>query len=157
MTLPMRTAGRDHFRAAAGTLTLRVVSLGLVFACHLLLARTLGGSGYGHYAYALAWLNVLLVPATLGADRLVVRQVAVYRAAADWPSWRGLLEWAGRSVLGAALALSLLAIAASWVLGGRAGTPGAFRTAMLLLPALALVRLAQYALQGMQMPVAGQV
>ena len=157
MTLPARTAGRDLFRATAGTLTLRVASIGLVFACHLLLTRTLGGHGYGLYAYAVAWLNVLIVPATLGADRLVVRQVAVYRANADWPSLRGLLEWAGRSVLGAALALTLLGVAGSWIVAGRAGTPGAFWTAMLLLPVLALVRLAQYALQGMRMPVAGQL
>ena len=157
MTPPTRTAGKDLFRAAAGTLTLRVVSLGLVFACHLLLTRTLGGRGYGLYAYALAWLNVMLVPATLGADRLVVRQVAVYRATADWPSWRGFLEWAGRSVLRTALALALLGAAATWVVAGRDGTPGVFWTAMLLLPVLALMRLAQYTLQGMQMPVLGQL
>lgn len=155
MKLSARMAGSNLFRATAGTFTLRVASLGLVFACHLLLTRTLGGRGYGLYAYAFAWLNVLIVPASLGADRLVVRQVAVYRAAADWPSWRGFLEWAGRSVLGASLALALLALAGSWMVAGGAGTPGAFRTAMLLLPVLALLRLAQYALQGMQMPNLG--
>lgn len=157
MTPPARTAGRDHLRATAGTLALRVASLGLLFACHLLLTRTLGARGYGLYAYAAAWLNVLIVPATLGADRLVVRQVAVYRATADWPSWRGLLEWSGRSVLRASLALALLALAGSWLVAGPDGTAGAFRTAMLLLPLLAFVRLAQYALQGMQRPVLGQL
>lgn len=157
MTLPARAAGRDHLRATAGTLALRVASLGLVFACHLLLTRTLGARGYGLYAYAAAWLNVLIVPATLGTERLVVRQVAVYRATADWPSWRGLLEWSGRSVVGASLALALLGVAGSWAAAGREGVAGAFRVAMLLLPALALVRLAQYALQGMQRPVLGQL
>jgi O-antigen/teichoic acid export membrane protein len=157
VTPPARTAGRDHLRATAGTLALRVASLGLLFACHLLLTRTLGARGYGLYAYAVAWLNVLIVPATLGADRLVVRQVAVYRATGDWSSWRGFLEWSGRSVVLASLGLALLGAAASWAVAGRDGTPGAFRTAMLLLPALALARLAQYALQGMQRPVLGQL
>ncbi|MBV9772481.1 MAG: lipopolysaccharide biosynthesis protein, partial [Gemmatimonadetes bacterium] len=151
-----RAAGSEMVRATAGTLALRVVSLGLVFACQLLLTRTLGAHGYGLYAYALAWLNALIVPATLGSERLVVRQVAVYRATADWPSWRGVLEWAGRSVLGAALALALLAAAGAWLVAGRAGAPLVFWTAMALLPVLALVRLAQYALQGMRLPVLGQ-
>src|SRR5258706_12428897 len=76
-------------RAAAGSLALRAVSLGLVFICQVLLTHSLGAHAYGLYAYALAWMKALSVPATLGLERLVVREVAIYRARSDWGSWHG--------------------------------------------------------------------
>src|SRR5437870_7499768 len=76
-------------RATAGTLALRAASLALGFVCHLFLTRLLGAHDYGVYVSALAWTNALSVPATLGAERLIVRQIAVYRARRDWALWRG--------------------------------------------------------------------
>lgn len=151
-------AARSEFvRASAGPIALRAASLALVFASHLLLTRALGVRGYGMYAYSLAWLNALAVPATLGTERLVVRQVAVYHARADWQRWRGLLSWAGRSVATASLSLAALAAAGAWLIAGEAALTGGFWIAMLLLPIVAATRLAQYVLQGMHLPERGLV
>src|SRR5947209_5639161 len=106
------TEGRP-VRAAAGSLALRVASLGLGFICHLLLTRLLRAHGYGLYAYALAWMKALSVPATLGLERLLVREVATYHARSDWASWRGLLIWARRTLLAASAGIALVAVAAT--------------------------------------------
>ena len=144
-------------RAAAGSLALRVASLGLVFICHLLLTRLLGARAYGLYAYALAWMKALSVPATLGLERLLVREVAIYRARSDWASWRGLLIWAGRTLLIAAVGIALVAVAVSWLIAGSAEGLQAFWLAMALLPLLALLRLKQFVMQGMHRTVVGQI
>lgn len=144
-------------RAAAGSLALRVASLGLGFACQLLLTRLLRAHSFGLYVYALAWMKALSVPATLGLERLIVREVAAARARSDWGAWRGLIRWADRTVLLASGGIALTAVAASWVAAG--GTEGltAFWLAMALLPLVALTRVRQYVMQGMHRAVVGQL
>ena len=157
-TPPVRgAAGGRLVRAAAGSFALRVVSLGLVFICHLLLTRLLRAHAYGFYAYALAWMKALSVPATLGLDRLVVREVAAYRALSDWASLRGLLTWAGRTLLVASVGIALAAAGVSWLIAGDAGGLGAFWLAMSLLPLLAVLRLKQFVMQGIHRTVVGQM
>ena len=150
------TEGRP-VRAAAGSLALRVASLGLGFICHLLLTRLLRAHGYGLYAYALAWMKALSVPATLGLERLLVREVATYHARSDWASWRGLLIWARRTLLAASAGIALVAVAVSWLISGGAEGRGAFWLAMSLLPLLALLRLKQFVMQGIHRTVVGQM
>lgn len=144
-------------RGVAGSFSLHAVSLGLAFVCHLLLTRLLGARAYGIYAYALSWMMALLVPAMLGLDRLIVREVAVCRARDDAGAWRALLNWANRAVLASSTALALLAIAVSWFAAGATGKPWAFWLAMGVLPLTALLRLRQAVMQGMHQPVAGQI
>ena len=144
-------------RDAVGSLGLRAASLGLGLAGHLLLTRALGARGYGVYAYALSWVMALSVPAMLGLDRLVVREVALYRARSDWGLWHGLLLWADRTLLAVSLGLALLAIIVSWLVAGNAPGLWAFWLAMALLPLTALMRLKQAVIQGMHRTVAGQL
>lgn len=144
-------------RAATGSLALRVSSLGLVFICHLLLTRLLGARDYGHYAYALAWTKALSVPATLGLERLLVRNVAIYRARSNWALWHGLLIWAQRTLLVASVGIALVAVALSWLIAGSAEGLKAFRLAMMLLPLLTLLRLKQYVMQGMHRTIVGLI
>src|ERR687886_218356 len=67
-------------RAAAGSPPFRAPPPRPRLICHLLLTRQLGAHAYGIYAYATAWAMALSVPATLGLERLIIREVAVYRA-----------------------------------------------------------------------------
>lgn len=150
-------AGGRLARAAAGSLALRVASLGLGFVCQLLLTRLLRAHDFGLYAYALAWMKALSVPATLGLERLIVREVAAARARSDWASWRGLIRWADRTLLVVACGIALAAVAASWVVAGGAEGLTAFWLAMALLPLVALTRVRQYVMQGMHRAVVGQL
>lgn len=156
-TREMTTAPETHLtQAGAGSLALRSASLGLGFICHLLLTRLLGARGYGSYAYALACVTALSVPATLGLERLLVREVAAYRARSEWAAWRGLLVWSGRLLLAVACAIALGAVLVSrLVAGGGEGLP-VFWLAMLSLPLLSLLRLKQSVMQGMHRTLAGQ-
>jgi O-antigen/teichoic acid export membrane protein len=140
-----------------GNLALRVISLGLVFICHLLLTRLLGTHDYGIYAYALAWIKALCVPATLGLERLVIREVATFRVHSDWSSWHGLLLWASRMLLVASVSIALSAVAVSWLIADYSHGLYAFWLAMALLPMLALLRLKQFVLQGIHRPIIGQI
>jgi O-antigen/teichoic acid export membrane protein len=144
-------------RAAAGSLALRVISLGVVFICHLLLTRSLGAHAYGLYAYALAWMKALSVPATLGLERLVVREVAIFNARSDWGSWHGLLIWAGRTLLFAALGIALVAVTISVLIASSSEGLQAFWLAMVLLPLFALLRLKQSVMQGMHRAIVAQI
>jgi O-antigen/teichoic acid export membrane protein len=158
-TTPLVQATTERYlaRAAAGSLALRVVSLGLVFICHLLLTRLLGAHAYGLYAYALAWTKALSVPATLGFERLVVREVAIYSARSDWASWHGLLNWASRTLLTTAIAIALIAVGLSLLIAGSSAGLQPFWLAMALVPLLALLRLKQFVMQGMHRAIAGQI
>jgi O-antigen/teichoic acid export membrane protein len=144
-------------RATVGNLALRVISLGLVFICHLLLARLLGAHDYGVYAYALAWIKALCVPATLGLERLVIREVATFRAHLDWASWHGLLIWASRTLLVAAVSIALCAVGVSWLIADHTEGLHTLWLAMALLPMLAFLRLKQFVLQGMHRTIVGLI
>jgi hypothetical protein len=65
----------------------------------VLLARILGVTDYGTYAFVVATVTLLAVPAVLGADRLVIRDVAVYSHTDSFAWLRGLIirstSWSG--------------------------------------------------------------
>ena len=130
---------------------------GLAFACTLLLARLLGTAGFGVYSYALAWMVLLAVPALLGMDQLLIREVAASRARADWGTLRGLLRRAN----GAVLAVSCgLALAAGLVASRVPESPQSrmhltFRVALLFLPLIALTRVRQAVMQGLHLVTLG--
>src|SRR5258706_13933256 len=86
---PLGRGTTDSYLASAAgrSLALRVASLGLIFICHLLLTRLLGAHAYGLYAYPLAWMKALSVPANLGLERLAVRKGPISKPVPVWASW----------------------------------------------------------------------
>ena len=146
-------------KGAAGSFALKIGSAGLSFIVGVLLARLLGASGYGTYAYATAWVSLLSVPATLGLDKLLVREIAVYEKQQQWPSIRRLLPWANLVAFSASVCIACTAAAAAWFItgGGTDIRSVTFWIAMLLIPLVALTRLRLAALKGLQKVIAGQV
>jgi O-antigen/teichoic acid export membrane protein len=151
---------RAHLiRAASGSFALKVANKVLGLAIGVLLARTLGASGYGVYAYAFAVLELLKVPTALGLPTLVMRNVAVYSAQKDWARMRGLLVRANQAVLGMSLLLMLLAggtplLVANWLQHHQALKT--FWLALLLLPIFSLTALRCACLRGLHRVVLGQ-
>lgn len=151
---------RAHLaKSTAGTFALKVTSTGLGFLTALLLARLLGAAGYGTYAYALAWVALLSIPAMLGLDRLLVREIAVYRTRSEWDLMRGLLRQANSAALLVSLSLVLLAAVVTWVLREHLNPEmlPAFWVGLIMLPLMTLTRLRQAVMQGLQHVVAGQL
>ncbi|MHC4359170.1 MAG: oligosaccharide flippase family protein, partial [Planctomycetota bacterium] len=129
------------------------------FSIAVFLARWLGVSEYGVYAYIMAWITLLVVPAVLGLDNLLIRNIAAYRVESMWGLMAGLLRWANRAALVASLGLALLAAIVSWALSPHINQRMlfAFWVVLPLLPLVTLTRLRQAAMQGLHRVVVGQL
>jgi O-antigen/teichoic acid export membrane protein len=92
---------------------LKITATGLILLSNLLLAHYLGASGLGAYAYAIALTNLLFIPASLGLNKLIVREVSTYQTQSDWNRIQGLLRWSRQTVLLISVGLMLVA----WGLG----------------------------------------
>src|SRR5215210_8223785 len=79
-------------RGTSAAFHLRVVALGLNFASTLILARFLGPSGFGAFAWSLAIVQILRLAISGGFDLLIVREAAHAGATGDWARFRGILE-----------------------------------------------------------------
>jgi O-antigen/teichoic acid export membrane protein len=135
---------------AGGLIGLRFAFSGLSFLVTVLLARLLGTTGFGAYSYAFAWVTLLGIPAILGSDQLLVRDLAAYHAKSEWGLMRGLLRRANSAVLLASSALALFAAATAWALRGPSPVMlPTFWVALILLPLIALTRVRQGAMQGL--------
>lgn len=146
-------------KGTSGSFALKVTSTGLNFLSSLLIARLLGLAGYGAFAYAQSWVALLVVPAMLGLDVLLVRNLATYWARAEWGLMNGLLRWANRAVLATSVGLSLLAATVAWFFGRSLDSQmlSAFLVAMGLLPLAALIYIQQATMRGLQRVVVGQL
>ena len=149
------------WRGAAGTALLQGISWGLAFLIGIELARRLGASQYGTYAYLLSWVWLGSLIATSGFERLLVRGVATYVVRREWPLAKGLLRWSTvRAGWGAALLALLGALAwglcgRGWLLGENGG--GSVFLAGLLTVIIALTILRRAALQGLLRVTRGQL
>lgn len=146
-------------RSASGSFGLRIASTGLSFIIGLLLARLLGTTGYGTYAYAMTWVGLLAVPGALGLDKLLVREVAIYETKSEWRLMRGLLRWANQAVLIVSLGLALLAALIGYIFVSRQDSLVlvSFWIALISLPLITLTRIRQGVLKGFNRVIAGQV
>ena len=63
-------------RTAATTAALKIGATLLAFGASLLYARALGPHGYGVYAYVMAWIAVITLPAGLGLPQYLLREGA---------------------------------------------------------------------------------
>jgi O-antigen/teichoic acid export membrane protein len=160
----MQAEGSGTFRAylvrgASGSFGLKMLSTGLVFLTTLVLSRFLGSTGYGNYAFALAWISLLIYPAMLGLNVLLTREVARYKTDSDWSSLQGLLAWSHTMVLLISLGLALLAAGLVWLLRSHMDqqTATTLWIAMAVLPFMALIRLREGAIRGLGAVVVAQL
>jgi O-antigen/teichoic acid export membrane protein len=93
-----------------------LTNFALTFLTGMLLARWLGPEGYGDYAVGVALATLLAVPAALGLNRLVNKNLPVYAKQGQWASYRGfvLAGWLCIAAAGVILAL-LLFVTHEWI------------------------------------------
>lgn len=146
----MREIASDVPPQAAATFAIRISAIAAEFGCLVLMARAFGVRSYGSYALAMAIVAIAVVPAMVGFDRLLVREVAAAESVADWSLLRGLVGRSSRIALVASLAIAaaLLVVATQTRLFEPAlRLPLAI--ASVLVPLIAFVRLQQATLQGL--------
>jgi O-antigen/teichoic acid export membrane protein len=90
---------------------MRLLSIPLSLASSVILARVLGPAQFGQYAFILALIPLLALPASGGTSVLLTREVAKYAHANLWEKYRGLLRFSQ----GWTVSYSLLLIAAVFV------------------------------------------
>lgn len=142
-----------------GTFTLKVASTGLIFLMNLLLARLLGTTGYGTYAYALAWFNILSVLCLFGLDKLLVRELSIFNARSAWGLIRGILRWSNFTALVVSAGFAVLAGIIVWILRERLESQMTYTLliVLIMLPLIVLLRLRQAAMRGLHYVVGGQL
>ncbi|HKU79242.1 MAG TPA: oligosaccharide flippase family protein, partial [Rhodanobacteraceae bacterium] len=138
-TVDFAAATRLLRRGASGALLVQVGGAGFSLIVNVLLARLVGKSQYGIYAYAMSWVSVLVVLALLGQSSSVVRFVPIYLHRKDWSTLRGLRHGASGIVLAGSIAIMLSGAALVLALRGRMGsaTLQTMLASFLLLPLLA--------------------
>jgi O-antigen/teichoic acid export membrane protein len=151
------TRMRHAARGAPGTFILKVGATGIAFLVNLLLARMLGLSGFGAYAYATTWASLLVVPAVLGLDLLLLREVAAKVTQARWDTLRGLLRFAYLAVAVASVGIAVVAGVLGSIVAGDPAASLVFWVAMAGVPLLALIRISQATMRGLHRVVAGQI
>jgi O-antigen/teichoic acid export membrane protein len=133
---------------AAGTLA--------TFGVGVILARSLGPTGYGIYGTAIAVVTLLAVPAQCGLPLLAMREVPIVRVRGT-PSEAAAMGWA---FTGTVAGLALVLGAGLWLTAGVLPLAAALRPALSaaawLLPPLALSALAAGLLRGQERVLASQ-
>ena len=76
--------GQALIAASFGTAGMKVAYTGLGFVNVALLAKLMGPSGYGIYAYVMALAGVLAIPSEFGIPTLATREMAGTNARGEW-------------------------------------------------------------------------
>lgn len=110
VSLTSRRASRLSLAGGgAVVLGLRLGTAAGMFALQIVLARSLGVSGFGIYAFAMAWVQALAVFGRAGLESTSLRQVAEYRTRDENALLAGYLSWSRRtSLLASGLAAAAL-------------------------------------------------
>lgn len=142
-----RGLARPAIRIGGGLIIAQATTVAAGVGVGTLLARALGVEGYGQYVFALAVVQVMLVPLNFGLPTLVMREVAVLRTRADWALLSGLLLWSAVVIAAVLAALAIGVTIWSKVAGVDALL---FFFAVALAGAWAYLRLAAAVLRGME-------
>lgn len=140
-----------------GSILVNVSAQGANFVLAIVLARALGVEGFGVYSFALAWALVLGVPAGLGLNRLLMREMAALREKNHWGQALGLIRWARWASLIAATVVAILTALLFYTLMPAGLQRTVLLLALLLLPLNALLRVHQGVTVGLGHVIAGQV
>lgn len=94
-------------RGARAAFVITAAGSALALASHVLFARWLGDTQYGVFAYVLSYVEVLIVPATLGLDIAAQRFVPRYLRREETSAARGFFRFSLRAtfLVGVGLAL----------------------------------------------------
>jgi len=147
------------FKSSAGVFSLRVISILFGLVVSYLLTQFLGTKEYGIYIYIVTWVGFLGIPALFGFDRLLVREVSVYKTKTNWGMLRGIIRFSNSFVFLLSLALASIIFLMTFFVPAWSSselmTP--LRIAVVLLPIFSLTIIRQSILRGLNKVVIGQL
>jgi len=145
-------------KGTIGSFLLKIASTVLSLGISILLARLLGAEGYGVYAYVMALIGILSIPASLGLPNLIVREIAKYNAHSKWGLMRGLLLLTNRAILLISILLMLIVGSFSLIFMEKIDYNNiiTFWLALFLLPLISLNAVCQATLRGLHHVILGQ-
>ncbi len=71
---------------------MKLISMPLVIAVSIFLARSLGPEKFGQYSFVMAILPIIALPVSGGMQQLITREVAYYTHLKKWGLYKGLLK-----------------------------------------------------------------
>ena len=145
------------FKGTAGFFALKMTYTGLTFVTSVVLARLLGAYGLGIYSYVFSWVGLLVTPAILGLNELLVREVAIAKSEENYGLLKGLLQWTNAVVICVAFGMAILAGIVFRLIGSDASEPMIFYLALVVLPFNALGSLRTGAMKGLKKAVLGTI
>jgi O-antigen/teichoic acid export membrane protein len=122
--------------AAVSSAAIKIASFVLNFAAAVAAARLLSAGGFGRYSNALALYDLMVIPAALGMNQLLVREFAVARRAGAYDTVFQLLRAARGATLASAAVCALAASAFAWIMWR--GSDAAMAASAVILLAVAL-------------------
>ena len=137
-------------RGAGIAFVIQAGGTGLKYLTQVLLARWMGASEYGVFAYAFTWANLLSVFATLGFTTGVLRFVPEYFAKKDWAHLGGLIRRVRQLVFLAGLVLAAAGSLLVLFLWPHQTDVSTLLLGMGLVPLLALMGVQSEIVRGMQ-------
>jgi O-antigen/teichoic acid export membrane protein len=151
--------GGGLLRGGAISFGLKAGNAAIAFGLTVMLARSLGAEGYGIYAYTVALVVLMSIPAEGGLPILVVRETAAAQARDDWGGVRGMWQWAAGAALAVSLIVALISAPVAWLLREHFSRIEltAFALALALVPMIVLANLAGAALRGLHRVILGQL
>lgn len=158
-----RLGGEEYgailFRRASGVFTIRSGGLALMLLVQLFLARMLGATQYGDFAYAQAWMSVLATVGVFGLQNASMRYVAAYNAYEQWPLLCGFLRFARLTSVGLSLAVAAITVPLALILREYL-QPGQLTPLLLglaIVPIMARLLLSQGVVRGLKRPVEAEL
>lgn len=100
---------RRQARGAQLAFSMQVLGVLVSYALQIVLARALGPTGFGSYAFVLAWTGPLAMIAGLGLPTVALRFLPVYKTAGDPNRLAGLVRLSERIALVTSVAVALAA------------------------------------------------
>jgi O-antigen/teichoic acid export membrane protein len=154
--------GRSLATGAVGSFVMKSGASVATFLLTILLTNTLDADGYGALAYARSWVYLLTIPALLGFDRLMLREIPFLEQKKEWAQLRGLIRFSHVIVISLSL---LIAGGGAWIAWRAQQSPSpnvqlltsVLVVAMLLLPAFSFLRLRQNILLAKKKYITSQV
>lgn len=128
-------------------LSIKGVSTLATFGIAVMLARTLGPTGYGTYVFALTLISLIALPLQSGLSNLVVREIAKLSLPQDTSLYTRLLTWARTRVLITLSAVLAVGIALWVILGQPPLTAPSTRTSVIAMGVLLIVTIPFTAIQ----------
>ncbi|NEW04723.1 flippase [Paenibacillus sp. SYP-B3998] len=93
---PETNISRKLAKSGSLSFLLNVAGVGLAVLMQVVLARVLGVTSYGNYAYVMTVITFLVFPANLGFDTAIMRYVSSYKSNHLWGEIKGLLRRANQ-------------------------------------------------------------